>query len=121
MKSVTYSETTVVRVTKEGLTYVDDEGIESFVDFDACHANFEARFFRGSPDRPKYIGVRYSVGASGAAGIELQTDTPTRFEFPSARPVVPPGTQFVPRVRPRGYFEFLAVLREFSVETFDHD
>jgi hypothetical protein len=125
MKVVKYHRSKILRVTKDGLEYVDDQGNEGVVDFRVCRENVakEVRSsgwvrVRGSED--VYVGFRDS-GAK-PPHITLATNPPTRFEFPMPRdPVRIPGGQFL-RHDPedfRDFHEFQTRLMEAGVKTLD--
>jgi hypothetical protein len=97
----------IQRVTKEGLYYLDDEGKEVFIDFQACYERKLAEFMQpeslkrfraanlGSSEeqlakfierRKEYrtVADRNSIGGEPmgtAPYIEFYTDPPTRFVF----------------------------------------
>jgi hypothetical protein len=93
----------IQRVTKEGLFYLDDEGKEVFIDFQACYERKLAQFMQPENlkrfkamnphmdneqyiealKRSRYVADRNSLSAPWGDGpyIEFYTDPPTRFVF----------------------------------------
>jgi hypothetical protein len=95
----------IQRITKEGLFYLDDEGKETFIDFEECYKRKLAEFMQPenlkrhqeinhmndeqleqSIQRRKetqYVAAKNSLGdpLGTAAYIEFYTDPPMRFEF----------------------------------------
>ncbi|MBI5931601.1 MAG: hypothetical protein HY862_19995 [Chloroflexi bacterium] len=97
--------TNIREVTSKGITYVDDDGQEQFIDFEACYQNYLKRFedphFRErlrQLNKLNVIGLRITikrlkawreVGARNVLGppwdngpyIEFHTEPPIRFQF----------------------------------------
>lgn len=120
MKRVTYKETTIVRMSPSGLSYLDDDGKECFIDFAECRLTFRTQMGPDQANLLNYVGFRNS-GVSPSY-VELLTEPPTRFEFANPTPTsAPPGAKFVPRTVPRGYLEFRDLLADAGVATGDLD
>lgn len=119
MKRVTYRATTIVRVGRAGLDYVDDEGRECFVDFVWCRTEFDHQWGPGPPESPTYVGFRDS--AANPPYVDFLAEPLVRFEFSKPAQVgAAPGSRFVARVVPEGYREFCALLATYGVAVCDH-
>jgi hypothetical protein len=132
VKAVKYSETTIVRVDKEGMNYLDDDGNECFVDFRQCHASFQKGIrqeiesgnviqlsMQGS--RPRYIGFRQL--SSSPPYIEILADPPVRFQFEklAEKSEIIDGRRWIQTTPPRGWGEFQGRLAEIGMGTIDMD
>jgi hypothetical protein len=87
-KRVAYVNAHILRLTRDGLEYLDDDGIACAVDFHACEENVQKElrgpgWIRVGESKDIYIGFR-DFGDT-PAHITLASDPPTRFEFPDYR------------------------------------
>src|SRR5689334_7023715 len=95
----------IQKITAEGLTYLDDDGKEQFIDFEACYQSHFTNFMKPenlqrfkeinslndeklqeSIERHrawKEVGIRQVLGQPWDDGpyLELHTDPPIRFKF----------------------------------------
>jgi len=112
-------------VTREGLEYLDDQGITCIIDFRTCHENVQREvhspgWVQVAESEDIYVGFRDCTGTP--PHITFASDPPTRFQFPLPKPAVKiPGQPFL---RPdledyRDYFEFQMQLRAAGVTTLD--
>lgn len=82
----------IINVTLEGVNYLDEKGIQQFIDFETCHQNYiidrkkslrshytdeEKEFWQ----RGKFVGVRVTFRQPPA--IEFYTEPRIYFEFPT--------------------------------------
>lgn len=87
MKSVTFDNTRILAVSKDGLEYLDDQGCRCAIDFHTCRMNLRKTL--KMPEEwwardPNYVGFRDIV--ANPPHITLATDPPTRFLFPMPEP-----------------------------------
>ena len=82
----------ITNVTSDGVTYIDEEGNQQFIDFESCHQNNlrakEQRMGSNYTDeekefwqKAKYVGVRFAL--SDPPAIEFYTVPRIHFEFPT--------------------------------------
>ena len=84
IKNVASHNSTILCVTRDGLEYLDDQGITCTIDFHTCYENVQREL-----RRPGWIQVQESqdiyVGfrdfAATPPHITLASDPPTRFQF----------------------------------------
>jgi hypothetical protein len=118
MKTVAYAGTTLVGVSQDSLTYLDNEGRRCVIYFDECCINMRKLLGNGIRASGKHVGFRNS--SASPAYVEIQTEPPTRFEFPKPeRSTALGGTKFVPRTLPPGYGDFLGLLSSAGLATVD--
>jgi hypothetical protein len=106
LKTVTFDNGKILRVSKDGFDYLDDEGRRCSVEFHICRENFkkEMHYPEWAAARdPYYVAVR-DIEAK-PPHITFSTNPPTRFEFPLVR---------------RDFTEFqMRLFYEGGVKTFD--
>lgn len=82
----------ITSITSDGITYIDDEGNQQFIDFESCHQNYvmdtEKRRGLISPEeqkelyeKHKNVGIRLTFRVPPA--IEFYTLPRTHLEFPT--------------------------------------
>jgi hypothetical protein len=88
MKHVAYHKATILSVTRDGLEYLDDQGVACTIDFHTCHENVQREVSRPgwmqvgqSPDI--YVGFRDF--STKPLQITLAGDPETRFQFADYR------------------------------------
>ncbi len=80
----------ITDITPDGITYVDEEGNQQFIDFETCHQNkvMEVKHYKGSrwTDKDeeiwqsmKYVGKRFAL--SDPPALEFYTIPRIHFEF----------------------------------------
>ena len=95
-KTVTFDQSKLLSVTKDGREYLDDRGCRCVIDFHTSRENFP---------NPDYVAIR-DIEAS-PPHITIATNPPTRFVFP------------LPRSN-RDFLEFqMRLFNEARVQTFD--
>ena len=105
LKTVTFDNSKLLSVSKDGLEYVDDQGCRCAIDFHTCRENFKKQRV---PERLwakdwNYVAIR-DIEAK-PPHITFATNPPTRFVFAM------PGPDFL---------EFqLRLFSEGGVDTFD--
>src|SRR5712671_67644 len=87
LKAVTFDESQLPSMSKDGLEYLDDQGCQSAINFDICRENFRrgSAGWRGAGNS-KYVGLRDILAKP--PHITLATDLLTRFVFPMPGPSV---------------------------------
>ena len=91
MKTVTFDESKLLGVSRDGLEYLDDQGCRCAIDFHMCRENVqeELRSGRWQP-KPAPDSLTWHVGFRDVDGsppnITLATNPPTRFIFPKPSP-----------------------------------
>jgi hypothetical protein len=125
-KHVAYDKSKILRVTRDGLEYLDDQGITCSIDFHTCHKNVQREV--GSPgwiqvreSQDIYVGFRDSFAAPPY--MMFASDPPTCFQFPMPKPAgAVPGQAFL-RLAPAGFSsdfaQFMIRLIEAGVTTLD--
>jgi hypothetical protein len=94
-KNVVYHNFTILRVTREILEYLDDQGTACSIDFHTCRENVEKEL-RGpgwirvpeecvGPEVLQDIYVGFRDSSAEPMHITLASDPPTRFQFANYR------------------------------------
>ena len=91
MKHVAYHNATILRVTTDGLEYLDDERITCIIDFRTCHENVRKELRESgwiqlteesvAPEALHNIYVGFRDFSARPMHITLASDPPTRFQF----------------------------------------
>src|SRR5688572_11161498 len=73
----------IISITKDGLSFLDDDGNEHWIDFAECYQNFLQETHALSIERWKQVGVRNILTPPWAEGpyIQFHTNPPIRFQF----------------------------------------
>ena len=113
-KQVAYDKSKILRVTRDALEYVDDQGVTCIIDFNVCHENVlrevsSPGWIRVQDSSDIYVGFRDFFHKPPY--MTFASDPPTRFLFPMPKPAVAvPGQRGLQR-DPAGYDDF----REFKM------
>src|SRR3954469_25336480 len=84
IKHVTYHKGTILRVTRDGLEYLDDQGVACTIHFHTCRENVQRElgrqgWMRVQESEDIYVGFR--VFSARLPQITLASDPETRFQF----------------------------------------
>lgn len=105
MELQTYDYSHIVKITKEGIVYLDGAGQEAFLAFEKCRDFWaeKARMrWRGKPEQINWAQCRCvceSISVKSPMYFHFYGDTPVRFTFDARRSwwrrifAVPPHTQ----------------------------
>ena len=101
MKHVAYDESKILRVTRDGLEYLDDQGITCTIDFHTCHENVQREvrspgWVQVGESQDIYVGFRDF--SATPPHVTFASDPPTCFQFPVPKQAVAvPGHTFLRR------------------------